>query len=1045
MAQEYKLKGVSSLALQPGEKQEVEVEGLNAKVLLLNAGGKVQAIGPKPPLTSSPSPTACFNSKTGDIEDAPGLDALPVFKATERDGAVYITGDAETIKSGRRKPNFKCTTTTSGDKVLVVGGGSGSLGVIEGLREKGFQGAITLISNEGYLPIDRPKLSKALLTDLAKLQWRDEDWFKSGSVEIVKDEVTGIDFATKTVTTKSGGKFAFGKLVLSTGGTPRLLPLQGFKVLGNIFTLRNVHDAKKIVAAIGEKKGKKIVIIGSSFIGMEIAVATAGGNDVTVVGMEKAPLERVLGEQVGNIIKKGVEAKGVKFYMSAGVEKAEPSGADPSNVGFVHLKDGTKLEADLVILGVGVAPATEYLKDNSVVRLEGDGSLKTDESFSVVGLKDVYAIGDIATYPYHGPGGGGKYVRIEHWNVAQNAGRTVASHIVNPSVAPQFFTPVFWSALGAQLRYCGNTMASGWDDVVMQGSPDEGKWAAYYTKGDTVVAMASMGKDPAMSQSAQLMQLGRMPSKKELEGGLDVLSLGPPQLFLHPLSRVPGPKLAALSNIWQANHVRHGRMLQLAKALHDKYGPAVRVGPNEVWFDDKDAFGIIYSAGHKYEKSGFYFATALNKPTIDWRLNLHFPDTLDFLSEFDVKRYRLQRRLIGPLYQASSMKKYEHAVGEVIRQAIIHLRELDGAEVDLKEWMHILAVECLGAVVLSWSPGYIHSGSDGGTSAQGYISWKRKSVFGLFPIITAASFFWKDLGRHFSNIWDVTYTTPKSFKPFFTPVYQKISKRINIAVREKPKPPLKKSKANSKDSSSPEQPRKDLLSELIQLHKDRPEFTETYLRRLAMTNFGAGHETMCSALTSAMAMIGSHPDVQRKIASEVRHDSINSGSNEQHDNSAVVVPYPYTLASIKEAQRLYPVIGMSLSRRVPAGGMTIQGRYFQAGTTVGCNPVALHRNTDIFGPDADKYRPERWFLSSTKTQRIRAMERYNLTWGGGGRTCPGRHLAEMVIHKIVPALLKEFDVEVTYIPPDEEVKYYFMAMLTGVRARFVPVDQPASQ
>ncbi|KAK3317084.1 putative apoptosis-inducing factor 2 [Apodospora peruviana] len=543
---EYKLKGVSSLGLKPGDKQEVEVEGLDAKVLLLNASGKVQAVGPRcthygAPLVKGilgtngkltcPWHGACFNAQTGDIENAPALNALPVFKATERDGAVYITGDAETIKAGNRKPTFKCATagTAQTDKVVVVGGGSGALGVIEGLREGGFTGPITLISNEGYLPIDRPKLSKALMTDLGKLQWRDDEWYKTGSVEVVKDEVTGVNFADKSIATKSGGTFAYTKLVLSTGGTPKTLPLQGFRVLGNIFTLRNVHDAKKIVDAIGEQKGKKIVVIGSSFIGMEIAACTSANNDVTVVGMEKAPFERILGEEVGNIIKKGIEAKGVKFYMSAGVERAEPSGSDPANVGFVHLKDGTKLDADIVILAVGVAPATEYLKDNSVLRLESDGSLKTDESFAVVGLKDVYALGDIATYPYHGPGGEGKYVRIEHWNVAQNAGRTAARHIVNPTLKPEFFTPVFWSAVGAQMRYCGNTMANGWDDVVMQGKPDEGKWVAYYTKGETVVAMASMGMDPVMAQCAQLMQLHRMPGKKELQDGLDVLSLGPPQ------------------------------------------------------------------------------------------------------------------------------------------------------------------------------------------------------------------------------------------------------------------------------------------------------------------------------------------------------------------------------------------------------------------------------------------------------------------------------------------------------------------------------------
>ena len=142
--------------------------------------------------------------------------------------------------------------------------------------------------------------------------------------------------------------------------------------------------------------------------------------------------------------------------------------------------------------------------------------------------KDVYAIGDIATYPYHGPGGDGKFVRIEHWNVAQNAGRAAANHIVNSNLKSQYFTPVFWSALASQLRYCGNTVG-GYDDVVIQGSLDENKWAAYYTKGETVLAMASMGKDPAMAQSAALMQSGKMPSKSELEGGKDVMSVGAPE------------------------------------------------------------------------------------------------------------------------------------------------------------------------------------------------------------------------------------------------------------------------------------------------------------------------------------------------------------------------------------------------------------------------------------------------------------------------------------------------------------------------------------
>lgn len=539
---EYKLKGVSSLSLQPGEKKEVEVEGVEgAKVLLVNAGGgQIQALGPKcthygAPLVNGvltksgrlvcPWHGACFNAKTGDVEDAPALDALAAFKIVERDGAVYVHGEEAAIKSGRRKPNIRCrvSSTSNSDKVVVVGGGSGTIGAVEGLRAGGFSGPITVVTREGYLPIDRTKLSKALLTDVNKAQWRDAEFFKSGSIDFVQDEVNDVDLSAKSITTKSGVKHTYGKLILATGGTPRNLPLQGFKVLGNIFVLRTLHDAKKIVEAIGEK-GKNIVIVGSSFIGMELANATAADNTVSVIGMESAPLERVLGKEVGAGLQKGLEAKGIKFFMSAGVDKAEPSGTDRSKVGSVALKDGTNLEADLVVLGVGVAPATEFLKENKVIRLEQDGSLKTDENFLVIGLKDVYAIGDIATYPYHGPGGQGAYTRIEHWDVAQNQGRAVAKHIINPSITPEFFTPVFWSALAGQLRYCGNT-ANGWDDLVLQGDPGEGKFVAYYCKGDTVVAVASMGKDPAMTKSAELMREGAMPSKGQLQQGLDILDV----------------------------------------------------------------------------------------------------------------------------------------------------------------------------------------------------------------------------------------------------------------------------------------------------------------------------------------------------------------------------------------------------------------------------------------------------------------------------------------------------------------------------------------
>lgn len=402
--------------------------------------------------------------------------------------------------------------------------GAGAVGTIEALRGGGFKGPITVISKEGRQPYDRTKLSKALISDLSKVAWRSEQYYADASIDIRHDEATQVDFTKKTVTTKSGQSVPYSKLVLAPGGQPKALPLPGLKEgeLGNVFLLRGLEHTAAINAALAagasEQKKKKVVVIGSSFIGLEAGNALAGqGHDVTVVGMESAPCEAVFGAQVGNIFRAILEKNGVKFRLSAGVEKATPSDADSSTVGAVHLKGGESLPADVVIEGVGVGPATAFLKASpGAPALLKDGSLKVNARFEVEGLADVYAIGDIATYPF-----AGTHVRIEHWDVAQNAGRTVAKAIAQPQVAVKPFVPVFWSALGAQLRYCGHPV-DGWDEVVVDGETDVSKgvsFAAYYLKGDQVVAVASMMKDPVMVQAAELMRSGRMLKAAQIKGG----------------------------------------------------------------------------------------------------------------------------------------------------------------------------------------------------------------------------------------------------------------------------------------------------------------------------------------------------------------------------------------------------------------------------------------------------------------------------------------------------------------------------------------------
>ena len=141
---------------------------------------------------------------------------------------------------------------------------------------------------------------------------------------------------------------------------------------------------------------------------------------------------------------------------------------------------------------------------------------------------------------------------------------------------------------------------------------------------------------------------------------------------------------------------------------------------------------------------------------------------MDLLSERDLKRYRMQRRLIGPLYNITNLKRYEAAIDGVIDKSIAQIRSLGSAPVDLKEWMHIITVECLGAVVLSWSPGLLKQKSDGGSGAHSYLGWRKKSVFGLFPLIVLLECLWKSVGRAFAVCWGITYQAPKNFKPFFT-------------------------------------------------------------------------------------------------------------------------------------------------------------------------------------------------------------------------------------------------------------------------------------
>ncbi|GBE88532.1 Apoptosis-inducing factor 1 [Sparassis crispa] len=528
--------------LKDGDMKQVDFEG-EGKILLSRLGDKIHATSAfcthygaplaKGVLTADgrvvcPWHGACFNVCTGDIEDAPAPAALHLFKAHVSGGKIHVTADpSSTVKANLARQPKIVTSLSQGKGVVIVGGGSGTYHCIESLREFGYSGPITVISKEPHSPIDRTKLSKALLTDPSKLEWRSvaELTEKYGVNFRLNTEVTDIDSATNEVVIGGNERVPYETLVLATGGVPRRLPIEG-RDLSNVFTMRGIADTKKIDAAV--QGGKRLVVIGSSFISMELVVAVASRKlaSIDVIGQEEVPFETILGKRIGNGLQKFHQSKGVKFHMQSQVEKIVASRSDPSKAEAVIVKSSsgetTTLSADVVIMGVGVAPATEYLKSSKGFEkaLDKSGAVLVDEYLRVKGVNDVFAIGDIAMYPQPGTG---ELRRVEHWNVAGNQGRAAGKTISGAEPQPFVKVPIFWSAQGQQLRYCG--VGSGFDDVIIDGNPDEMKFIAYYVKNDKIIAVSSMQRDPVVSKASELLRLGLMPSPAEIRAGKDLLSV----------------------------------------------------------------------------------------------------------------------------------------------------------------------------------------------------------------------------------------------------------------------------------------------------------------------------------------------------------------------------------------------------------------------------------------------------------------------------------------------------------------------------------------
>ena len=316
--------------------------------------------------------------------------------------------------------------------------------------------------------------------------------------------MTRVQPEERQVQLANGQSISYDECFVCPGGAPRLLPVEG-ETLANIFPLRTPEDAQNIAASVD---GKHVAIVGSSFVGMEVAALIVKNcSSVTVIGMESTTFERVLGAEVGAVLERLHRSKGVQFRMNSVVQKFAASAERPGQVGSVTIKTGEQLEqlaCDVVVMGAGVVPSSEMFKDSGIP-LERDRSVVADQGLQV--RPHLYVGGDIARYPFFLSGAN---VRIEHLGMAQFHGSLAARNMLGMREVCES-VPFFWTTpYGKSVRYAGH--AHQYDQVLVDGSLEDMQFAAYYCQGDKVLAVATLNMDPVAARAAEFMRTNAMPS-----------------------------------------------------------------------------------------------------------------------------------------------------------------------------------------------------------------------------------------------------------------------------------------------------------------------------------------------------------------------------------------------------------------------------------------------------------------------------------------------------------------------------------------------------
>jgi len=427
---------------------------------------------------------ACFYLRTGEATEAPAIAPL-------RRWEVVREGDRLFVRPARADERPKRRAAQDEPKrIVIVGGGAAGYAAAEMLRRSGYDGELSILSNEAHAPVDRPNLSKDYLAGSAPEEWiplQSESFYSENKIRLeLRTAVTAIDPNARTVSTASGS-FPYDRLLLATGAEPVRLPIRG-ATQANIHTLRTLEDSQSIIAAV--KGAKRAIIIGASFIGLEVAASLRHrGLEVHVVAPEARPMERILGPAMGDFVRALHEEHGVIFHLGETVNAISASRAT--------LSGGAALEADLIIMGVGVRPRLALAEQAGLAL---DRGVLVNE-FLETSAPGIYAAGDIARYPdprLSAP------VRVEHWVVAERQGQAAALNMLGER--RRFSAvPFFWSQhYDVPVNYVGH--AETWDQVEVEGDIAARDCLLRFRKQGRVLAVASIYRDRESLQAEISME-----------------------------------------------------------------------------------------------------------------------------------------------------------------------------------------------------------------------------------------------------------------------------------------------------------------------------------------------------------------------------------------------------------------------------------------------------------------------------------------------------------------------------------------------------------